>query len=144
MEFMVSASFRAQDQEEMFARVPQEQAHIQVLREQGTIEALYNSADHLLVWVVMRGESQDQVQKALEAFPLYQSGVGKQNLPNAEPMGLPGGAFCRLLDRRSAQGYGGGIFYCKQAMDVYAALSIRKERIHKRQAWENYSAGAFG
>jgi muconolactone delta-isomerase len=71
MEFMVSASFRAQDQEEMRTLVPQEQAHIQVLQEQGTIEVEYLGADRLHVWVVMRGESQDQVQKALEAFPLY-------------------------------------------------------------------------
>jgi putative transposase len=33
---------------------------------------------------------------------------------------------------------GGGIFYCNQALDVYAALGIRKERIEKRQAWQNY------
>jgi hypothetical protein len=33
---------------------------------------------------------------------------------------------------------GGGIFYCNQAMDVYAALGITKERIEKRQAWQNY------
>lgn len=33
---------------------------------------------------------------------------------------------------------GGSIFYCKQAMDVYSALGITKERIEKRQAWQNY------
>jgi hypothetical protein len=33
---------------------------------------------------------------------------------------------------------GGGIFYCRQAMDVYAALGIEKLRIEKRQAWQNY------
>lgn len=33
---------------------------------------------------------------------------------------------------------GGGIFYCNQALDVYAALGIRKERIEPRQAWQNY------
>jgi putative transposase len=33
---------------------------------------------------------------------------------------------------------GGGIFSCNQAMDVYAALGISKERIEKRQAWQNY------
>lgn len=33
---------------------------------------------------------------------------------------------------------GGGILYCNQAMDMYAALGIRKERIEKRQAWQNY------
>jgi putative transposase len=38
---------------------------------------------------------------------------------------------------------GGGIFYCNQAMDVYAALGIRKERIEKRQAWQNYIESHF-
>lgn len=71
MEFMVSANFRAQNQEEILALMPQEEAHIRALREQGTIQALYLSADRSHVWLVMRGESQDQVQKALEAFPLY-------------------------------------------------------------------------
>ncbi len=33
---------------------------------------------------------------------------------------------------------GGGQFYSNQAMDVYMALGIRKERIEKRQAWQNY------
>jgi len=38
---------------------------------------------------------------------------------------------------------GGGIFYCNQAMDVYAALGIKKERIEKRQAWQNYIESHF-
>jgi putative transposase len=38
---------------------------------------------------------------------------------------------------------GGGIFYCNQAMDVYAALGITKERIEKRQAWQNYVESHF-
>ena len=71
MKFMVSASLRAEDQEKMLSLLPQEQAHTQALLEQGTIEVHYLGADRLHVWVVMRGESQDQVQKALEAFPLY-------------------------------------------------------------------------
>jgi transposase len=33
---------------------------------------------------------------------------------------------------------GGGQFYSNQAIDVYEALDIRKERIEKRQAWQNY------
>lgn len=33
---------------------------------------------------------------------------------------------------------GGAIFYCKHAMDVYTALLIRKDRIDKKQAWQNY------
>jgi hypothetical protein len=33
---------------------------------------------------------------------------------------------------------GGGIFSCNQALEVYKALLIKKERIEKRQAWQNY------
>ncbi|HTD19075.1 MAG TPA: DDE-type integrase/transposase/recombinase, partial [Ktedonobacteraceae bacterium] len=33
---------------------------------------------------------------------------------------------------------GGKIFYCNQALAVYKALGITKERIEKRQAWQNY------
>ena len=38
---------------------------------------------------------------------------------------------------------GGAIFRCNQAMDVYAALGIRKEQIEKRQAWQNYIESHF-
>ena len=38
---------------------------------------------------------------------------------------------------------GGAIFRCNQAMDVYAALGIRKEQIDKRQAWQNYIESHF-
>jgi putative transposase len=38
---------------------------------------------------------------------------------------------------------GGGIFYSNQAIDVYSALGIRKERIEKRQAWQNYVESHF-
>jgi muconolactone delta-isomerase len=70
MEFMVSASFRPRDQAEILAHIPQEQARIQTLREQGTVEALYISSDLSHIWIVMQGESQDQVQKDLESLPL--------------------------------------------------------------------------
>ena len=38
---------------------------------------------------------------------------------------------------------GGGQFYSNQAMDVYAALGIRKERIEPGQAWQNYVESHF-
>lgn len=38
---------------------------------------------------------------------------------------------------------GGGQFHSTQAMNVYAALGIRKERIEKRQAWQNYVEAHF-
>jgi muconolactone delta-isomerase len=71
MEFMINARFRPQDQTEVFARIPQEQARIKELKDQGIEEALYISSDLSQVWIVMQGESQDQVQKSLETLPLY-------------------------------------------------------------------------
>jgi len=38
---------------------------------------------------------------------------------------------------------GGAIFSCNQAMDVYGALGIKKERIDKRQAWQNFIESHF-
>ncbi len=38
---------------------------------------------------------------------------------------------------------GGAIFRCNQAMDVYAALGIKKDQIEKRQAWQNYIESHF-
>ncbi len=71
MEFMVSINFRTQDRAEILAHVPQEQARIRELREQGVVKALYLGADGSHVWIVMQGESQNQVQKDLESLPLY-------------------------------------------------------------------------
>ena len=33
---------------------------------------------------------------------------------------------------------GGGQFYSHQALEVYKALGIKKERIEKKQVWQNY------
>jgi putative transposase len=38
---------------------------------------------------------------------------------------------------------GGAIFRCKAALLVYEKLSIRKEQIETRQAWQNYIEAAF-
>jgi putative transposase len=38
---------------------------------------------------------------------------------------------------------GGGIFYSNQAMHVYQALGIQKERIEPKQAWQNYVETMF-
>jgi muconolactone delta-isomerase len=71
MEFMISARFRPQDRAEILARLPQEQARIKELKEQGIEQALYIKSDLSQVWIVMQGESQDQVQKSLESLPLH-------------------------------------------------------------------------
>jgi muconolactone delta-isomerase len=75
MKFMVNISLRIlpQDQEKILPLVAEEQTRVQTLREQGVIEARYMSTDRVHVWLVMQGESQDQVQKDLESLPLYPS-----------------------------------------------------------------------
>src|SRR5690349_18544028 len=70
MEFMVSVSFRPQDQAEILARMPQEPGCIRTLREAGTVKALYISSDRSPVWIVRQGGSEAQVQKGLESLPL--------------------------------------------------------------------------
>jgi muconolactone delta-isomerase len=72
MRHMVSFTFVPGHQEEITALIPKEQAHVGVLRENGTIEALYLSYENGgRGWIVMRGESKEEIQKALEAFPLH-------------------------------------------------------------------------
>ncbi len=70
MRFMVSTGFQG-PADEMNDLIPQEQAHIKVLREQGIVEALYISSDHPLVWMVMQGESKEFIQQTLQSLPLY-------------------------------------------------------------------------
>lgn len=71
MEFMVTATFRQQDSAEIMSRIPQEQARIRDLKEQGVVEELYISSSLSHVWIVMRAESQEQLQQYVQMFPLY-------------------------------------------------------------------------
>lgn len=71
MRFMVEITFIPQHQSEIAALVPKEQAHIKTLMERGIVQAIYISADRSYVWVVMYGESQEQVQQEVQSFPLY-------------------------------------------------------------------------
>jgi Muconolactone delta-isomerase len=70
--YMVSFTFVPGHQAEITALIPQEQAHVKVLKEDETIEELYLSYEGGgRGWIVMTGESQEDVQKALEALPLH-------------------------------------------------------------------------
>ena len=71
MEFMVHGTFRLQDRQSILERIPQERERIKELMQQESVKALYIASDSSGVWLVMQGESQDQVQKHLESLPLY-------------------------------------------------------------------------
>ena len=51
--------------------LPKEQEHIKELRAKGVVEALYISADRAVGWLIMRGESQEEIEGELREFPLY-------------------------------------------------------------------------
>lgn len=72
MRHMVSFKLITGHQAEINALIPKEQAHVGVLRQNGTIEALYVSYENDgLGWIVMKGESKEEIQRELEAFPLH-------------------------------------------------------------------------
>jgi hypothetical protein len=72
MRYMISFTFVPGHQAEIAALIPDEQAHVKRLRENGTIEALYLSADGPSSgWLVIKSESKEDAQRALETFPLY-------------------------------------------------------------------------
>ena len=72
MRYMVIFTIVPGHQAEVMALIPQERAHVAVLKEKGIIEALYLSVENDgRGWIVMKGESKEEIQKALEIFPLY-------------------------------------------------------------------------
>jgi len=68
---MITIQFDPQDFEAMSALIPKEQEHVRALMSQGRIEAIYISADRTVVWLVMKGESREEIEQELGAFPLY-------------------------------------------------------------------------
>ena len=69
---MVSIKFVPGHQAEIAALTPQERAHVAELRTKGILESLYLSYENGgLVWIVINGDSKEEVQKALESFPMY-------------------------------------------------------------------------
>jgi muconolactone delta-isomerase len=71
MRMMITIRFEAQQMEAIQALVPKEQEHIRELRGKGVVEALYISSDSSVVWVVMKGDSQEEIERELSGFPLY-------------------------------------------------------------------------
>ena len=71
MRMMITIHFDPQDFEATSALLPKEQEHIRALMSKGIVEALYVSADRTVVWLLMKGESREQLEQELSAFPLY-------------------------------------------------------------------------
>ena len=84
MRSMITIQLDMQHREEITALVPQERAYVSELLSKGTIEAIYMSANRSGFWLVMRGESAEQIHQSLSAFPLYPF-MKPEFMPLAEP-----------------------------------------------------------
>jgi|SRR5712692_5283365 len=71
MRMMITIHFDPQQFEAMSALLPKEQEHIRALMSKGIVEAIYVSADRTVVWLLMKGESREQLEQELSTFPLY-------------------------------------------------------------------------
>ena len=71
MRMMIVIQFDPQHFEAMSVLIPKEQEHIRELMSKGIVEAIYVSADRTVVWLIMKGESKEQLEQKLSAFPLY-------------------------------------------------------------------------
>ncbi len=71
MRAMITIQFDDQRREEINSLIPKEQQHVRELMTKGTLEAIYISADRTVVWVILKGDSQEQIQQELSGFPLY-------------------------------------------------------------------------
>ena len=71
MKWMISITFNPEQQASIAPLVPAEREHVQQLMAKKELEAIYISNDRLAVWLVMPGNSREEVEQALKAFPLY-------------------------------------------------------------------------
>jgi muconolactone delta-isomerase len=71
MRMMITIHFDTQHVEAISALLPEELEHIRELTSKGIVEAIYVSADRTVVWLIMKGESQEQIEQELRTFPLY-------------------------------------------------------------------------
>ena len=71
MRMMITIHFDPQHFEAMSALIPQEKEHVRALMNKEIVEAIYVSADRTVVWLLMKGESREQLEQELSTFPLY-------------------------------------------------------------------------
>jgi len=71
MKYMVSIQFRPEQMAEIMVHVPQEQARVSELMQEGIVETLFLSADRGKVWLLMHSETLALLEDALKTLPLY-------------------------------------------------------------------------
>jgi muconolactone delta-isomerase len=68
---MVSIKFDPEQRASIAPLIRSEQEHVKELMTKKELEAIYISNERFAAWLVMPGNSQDEVEQALKAFPLY-------------------------------------------------------------------------
>ena len=71
MRMMITIHFDPQHLEAMSTLIPKEQEHIRALMSKGIVEAIYVSANRTTVWLILKGESKEQLEQELGTFALY-------------------------------------------------------------------------
>jgi muconolactone delta-isomerase len=71
MKCFVAVTFVPGQQGAIAALMPAEQAHVRELMERGAIEAIHVAADRSRIWLVVPGDSPDQVRQTMAGLPLY-------------------------------------------------------------------------
>ena len=71
MMMMVTMVFDPARRAEIVTHVPAEQARIRELTGQGMVEALYIAQAQDRVWLVLQGETEEDVRQAVASLPLH-------------------------------------------------------------------------
>ena len=71
MRWMVRVTVPRERRNAIAPLIPAEVARSRVLKEEGVLETSYRAADDTYTWLVLRSESEDALQQALESLPLY-------------------------------------------------------------------------
>jgi muconolactone delta-isomerase len=71
VKFIVLVTFDQSDQAAFNAALPAEWANITRLKGLGILESVYISENGTKGWTVLLGESQEEVEKTLQSFPLF-------------------------------------------------------------------------
>ena len=71
MKFLASNRMKQAPNEEVMALFPAEQARAAELMAQGVLENLYVAADFSKAWLVLKSDSLEMAQQAVESLPLH-------------------------------------------------------------------------
>jgi hypothetical protein len=70
-QYMIEVSLPTEPSKEFFALIPQQQAHIIKLLEQGVVMGYSLSLDRSKLWIAMNAHNERDAAEILSAFPMF-------------------------------------------------------------------------